>query len=147
LSVKAPTVYLALRVVPPPGFWQGLFAALTRWRLVTAYPHAGVVVDGQLVHSTLANGVHKDIYNLSHWLLLPITTPVDAVRERIGHRMGFPYDPFSLLAFVLPLSVRWSKGDYCFEFCWYVLTGQKSTGLVTAEQLLAVAAQQMAAKQ
>jgi hypothetical protein len=141
-------VYLALRVVPPPGFWQGVFAALTRWRLVTAYPHAGVVVDGQLVHSTLAHGVHADIYDAFAMAAVADHARADArAWTASGIAWVFHTTGSVCLAFVLPLSMRWSKGDYCFEFCWYVLTGQKSTGLVTAEQLLAVAAQQMAAQQ
>jgi hypothetical protein len=146
MPTKNPTVYLALRVVPPPGFWQGVFAALTRWRLVTAYPHAGVVVDGQLVHSTLAHGVHAAGLDATQWLLLPTIVPMHVAVDRISHRMGARYDWISLLSFVLPVPIRWSKADYCFEFVYYVLTGQASTGLVTAEQLLAVAAQQMAAQ-
>jgi hypothetical protein len=43
--MKTPT-YLTLRHTSPPGLFPLLFALLTKWRLVTRYPHAGVVIDG-----------------------------------------------------------------------------------------------------
>jgi hypothetical protein len=139
------TATLALRHRDPPGF-RGLFARLIRWRLVTDYPHAGIVAGATLFHSTLADGVHPKDWpaTAGGWLLLPTTVPMEVAMERIGHRVGLPYDWPSLLAFVLPVSVRWSKADYCFEFCWYVLTGERPIGRVTAEQLLALVAQQLA---
>lgn len=142
------TVYLALRHRDPPGL-MGLFAGLIRWRLVTGFPHGGIVADATLFHATLAKGVHPLAAPSSAdgWLLLPTAVPLDLAMERIGHRVGRLYDWLSLLAFVLPLQVRWSRADYCYEFCWYVLTGQKPTGRVTAEQLLALVAQQLAQQQ
>jgi hypothetical protein len=138
-------VYLALRVVPPPGFWQGLFAALTRWRLVTQYAHAGIVIDGDLVHSTLAHGVHVVPFDdPAGWMLLPLDVPPHTAWSRAQQRIGTRYDWISLLAFVLPLPVRWSKADYCFELCHYIATGHAPTTAVTAEQLAVVAAQQIA---
>ena len=142
------TAILALRHRDPPGL-LGLFASLIRWRLVTGYPHGGIVAGATLYHATLADGVHPQQAPTAAdgWLLLPTTVPLDLAMERIGHRVGLPYDWASLLAFVLPVSVRWSKADYCFEFCWYVLTGQVPTGRVTAEQLAVLVAQQLAAQQ
>lgn len=142
------TAILALRHRDPPGA-RGLFAKLIRLRLVTAYPHAGVVAGATLFHSTLADGVHpqKAPTAASGWLLLPTAVPMDVAMQRIGQRVGLPYDWVSLLAFVLPVSVRWSRADYCFEFVWYVLTGEEPTGRVTAEQLLALVAQQLAKQQ
>lgn len=141
------TVYLALRHRDPPGL-RGLFAKLIRVRLVTAYPHAGIVTGSTLFHSTLAEGVHPQDPPTADdgWLLLPTTVEQGAALQRIGQRVGLGYDWISLLAFVLPVSVRWSRADYCFEFCWYVLTGEKPTGRVTAEQLAVLVAQQLAAK-
>lgn len=142
------TAILALRHRDPPGA-RGLFADLIRWRLVTGYPHGGIVAGATLFHSTLAAGVHPQDAPAAAdgWLLLPTTVPLEVAMERIGHRVGLPYDGISLLAFVLPVSVRWSKADYCFEFCWYVLTGEKPTGRVTAEQLAVLVAQQLAEQQ
>lgn len=141
-------VYLALRWQDPPG-WLGIFARVIRWRLVTAYPHAGIVVDRgnggpELAHATLARGVHWDKAPTAGWLLLPTLVPVDLALERIAQRMGRPYDWVSLLAFALPVSVRWSRADYCYELGWYVLTGQKPAERITAEQQLALVAQQLA---
>ena len=67
-------------------------------------------------------------------------------RKRIAQRLGRRYDWISLLAFVLPVSVRWSRADYCFEFSGFVCDGVKPAARVTAEQLLALVAQQLAAK-
>lgn len=139
------TATLALRHRDPTGV-LGLFAKLIRWRLVTGYPHGGIVAGATLFHSTLAAGVHPQDAPAAAdgWLLLPTTVPLELAMERIGHRVGLPYDWPSLLAFVLPVSVRWSRADYCFEFCWYVLTGEEPTGRVTAEQLAVLVAQQLA---
>lgn len=46
-------VYLALRHRDPTGA-LGLFAKLIRGRLVTGYPHGGIVTGATLFHSTLA---------------------------------------------------------------------------------------------
>lgn len=142
------TIHLALRHRDPPGM-LGVFAKVIRWRLVTAYPHGGIVAPGGLYHSSLADGVHlaEAPAAADGWLLLPTTVDATTARQRIAQRIGRPYDWASLLAFVLPVSVRWSRADYCFEFCWYVLTGQAPTGRVTAEQLLALVAQQLADRQ
>jgi hypothetical protein len=142
------TVHLALRHRDPTGL-RGLFAKLIRWRLVTDYPHAGVVVGGTLYHATLADGVHAQPAPTAAdgWLLLPTTLDEQTARQRIAQRMGLPYDWPSLLAFVLPVSVRWSRADYCFEFGRYVLSGDKATDRVTAEQLAVLVAQQLAAQQ
>ena len=96
------TVYLALRHRDPTGL-KGLFAKLIRWRLVTAYPHAGIVIGAALYHSTLADGVHVQ----------------DAP----------------------------TAADYCFEFSGFVCDGVKPASRVTAEQLLALVAQQLAEQQ
>lgn len=135
--------YIALRHTDPGG-WHGLFARFIRARLVTAYPHAGVCVGATLYHSTLARGVHAVPMPTTGWLLLPTTTPAVVAQARAVARLGTPYDWLSLLAFVLPLRVRYSRADYCYEFVWQVLTGQKPTGPVTAEQLAVLAAQQLA---
>jgi hypothetical protein len=139
------TVYLALRHRDPAGL-RGLFARLIRWRLVTAYPHAGIVIGSALYHSTLADGVHTEQAptEADGWLLLPTTLDERTARKRIAQRLGRRYDWISLLAFVLPVSVRCSRADYCFEFGRHVLTGDKSTGRVTAEQLAVLVAQQLA---
>lgn len=138
-------IYLALRHTDKPGP-HGLFAKVIRWRLVTAYPHGGIVLRQHLYHSTVADGVHLEDAPMERdgWLLLPVDVDEYTASKRIAQRLGRPYDWLSLLAFVLPVSVRWSRADYCFEFCWFVLTGENPTKRVTAEQLLALVAQQLA---
>lgn len=138
------TAHLALRYRDPTG-WRGLFALLIRLRLVTHYPHAGVVVGQGLFQATLVSGVHRSSAPRAGWLLLPTTVPANVALERIERRLGRRYDWFSLLAFLLPWRVRWSQADYCFEFAFYVLTGEEPAGPVTAEHLLALVAQQLAA--
>lgn len=61
---------LALRHRDQPGA-RGLFAKLIRLRLVTAYPHAGVVAGATLFHSTLADGAQpqKAPTSASDWLV------------------------------------------------------------------------------
>ena len=56
-------VYLALRHRDPPGV-LGLFADLIRWRLVTDYPHAGIVVGGTLYHDANLAGTNAAQVNL-----------------------------------------------------------------------------------
>jgi hypothetical protein len=139
------TVHLALRHQDPAGV-RGLFAKLIRMRLVTAYPHAGVSIGADMYHSTLTHGVHDDTVDTVGWLLVPTPVPYSVAMARIESRMGTRYDWVSLLAFLLPLRITWSKADYCYEFVWYVLTGQQHSGPVTAESLLALVAQLNAQK-
>ena len=54
------SAFLALRRSDPPGL-PALFSKATRARLVTAWPHAGIVVDGELMHATLAKGLHASL--------------------------------------------------------------------------------------
>jgi hypothetical protein len=138
---------LAMRRTSPPGFWRGLFAAVTRWRLVSRYPHAGVVVADVLMHSTLTDGVHPEPFNSADgWDLYPTSEPAFVVLERFEVVRGWPYDVFSLLAFGPPIRVRDSSRLYCYELCWYLLTGTMPRERVTAEDLLALVAQQQTTK-
>lgn len=134
------TVHLALRHQDPAGF-RGWFAKLIRMRLVTAYPHAGVLIGPDMFHSTLTRGVHEETVDTAGWLLLPTPVPYSVAMARIESRLGTRYDWLSLLAFLLPWRVRWSRADYCYEFDWFVFTGQVASGPVTAEALLALVAQ------
>lgn len=138
-SAAMTAVYLALRHQDPPGL-RGLFALLIRGRLVTGFPHAGIVTAEALYHSTLSDGVHQAPAPAEGWLLLPTAVPYDAAMARIRQRLGLRYDLLSLAAFLLPWRVRDSMADYCYEFAYYVLTGQKPTGRVTAETLLLLVA-------
>ena len=133
-------VHLALRHQDPAGV-RGLLAKLIRLRLVTGYPHAGVSIGPDMYHSTLARGVHDDTVDTRGWLLVRTPVAYDVAMARIESRMGTRYDWISLLAFLLPFRITWSKADYCYEFVWYVLTGEVHKGPVTPESLFALVAQ------
>lgn len=129
--------YLALRHTSPPGFFQGVFAALTKARLVTRYPHAGIVVDGQLYHATLKNGVHTMPFDPAGWDLFLVSVDPTLLVNRFTSVKDSQYDWFSLLAFVLPFRVSVARWFYCFELCEYMITGAVPIGRVTPETLLA----------
>lgn len=130
--------YLALKHAAPPGLLPKLFHHLTRARLLTDYPHAGIVRGGMLMHSNLANGLHSEPFWPAGWDLFPL--PEDAaLPARFASHMGTPYDWFSLLAFVLPWRVRDRSRMYCYEWCWLAMTGEHPSGRVTPEMLLAEA--------
>lgn len=132
------TTFLALKYAKPPGFFKGAFHTLTRARLLTRYPHSGIVQDGMLMHSILSKGVHREPFDPAGWLLIPITPAIDPATA-FELLEGTPYDWFSLLAFVLPWRVRNSDRLYCYEWCWLAMTGTVHPGRVTPEMLLALA--------
>lgn len=126
--------YLALKYSAPSGFFSKLFHNLTKARLLTRYPHSGIVVGDQLMHSTLAHGLHRVTFKPEGWLLIPIRPAIDSVAA-FELLAGTKYDWFSLLAFLLPWRVRNSDWLYCYEWCWYVQTGQMPIERVTPEDL------------
>jgi hypothetical protein len=131
------SVYLALRHTSPNGFFQRLFAQLTKTRLVTQYPHAGIVIDGTLYEATLKHGVHSTKFDATGWDLFTIDKDVkDDMLARFAQVEGRPYDWFSLLAFVLPFRVSVSKWFYCYELCSFMLDGHTPSRRVTPEILL-----------
>ncbi len=126
--------YLALKYAKPPGFSKGLFHDLTKARLVTRYPHAGIVKDGMLMHANLSRGLHKEPFVPGGWLLIPI--PDQPWQVGLFEQWeGTPYDVFSLLAFATPFPARDSSKLYCYEWDWLWLTGQKPIERVTPEDL------------
>ena len=126
--------FLALKYAKPQGFFKRAFHNLTRARLLTRYPHAGIVKDGMLMHANLSKGLHSEPFKPEGWLLIPIKPAVDPVAA-LDLLAGTKYDWFSLLAFVLPWRVRNSDWLYCYEWCWYVMTGQMPIERVTPEDL------------
>lgn len=132
------SAYLALKHKPPSGLLARLFHWLTAARLLTLYPHAGVVKDGVLMHSNLANGLHSEPFNAEGWHLFVLPDFVaQHVLPRFEAEQGAKYDWFSLLAFLLPWQVRDHERFYCYEWCWLALTGIKPSYRVTPEMLLA----------
>lgn len=128
------STYLALKYAKPAGFLKAAFHRITRARLVTRYPHAGIVRDGVLMHANLANGLHKEPFIPGGWVLIPITPAID-LAAAFDELEGTRYDWFSLLAFILPWRIRHKDWLYCYEWCWYVQTGQMSRERLTPEDL------------
>lgn len=127
---------LALRRTDPPGLPR-LFSLATRARLVTQWPHAGMVVDNELMHATLSDGLHATEFDPHGWDLLALPDSMDPlIRARFLERKGAQYDALSLLAFVLPWRISDSRRVYCYEWCWQAMTGANPNWRVTPEQLL-----------
>jgi len=134
------TVALALHNANAPGM-AGLFSMATRARLVTNWPHAGMVVDGVLMHATLANGLHATAFTGgSGWDLIELPEQITPqVLDVFARHAGAQYDAVSLLAFLLPWRVSDSRRMYCYEWCWLAMSGQNPHWRVTPEQLLLLA--------
>lgn len=134
-------VYLAFKHVAPKGFWRRAFHWLTAFRLVTRFPHGGIVQNGVLYHTDLTNGAHRVAFNDVGWDLFD--TGLEADMEEVFRPLaGTPYDSFGLLVFVLPWNVSDSSRMYCFELMWRMVTGQNPKFKVVPEMLLAWAFQQ-----
>jgi hypothetical protein len=131
------TTYLALRHTSPKGFFPGLFAQLTKTRLVTDYPHSGIVVDGVLYEATFKHGVRSTKFDPVGWDLFAITkVDKNDLLTRFKQVEGRPYDWFSLLAFIAPFRVTVAKWFYCFELCSFMLDGNIPAKRITPEILL-----------
>lgn len=131
---------LALKTKSDPGLLQRLFYLVTKARLLTEFPHAGIVSNGLLFHTNYSNGLHAQAFDPEGWVLLDVPDTHDVEALFALHR-GTPYDAFSLLAFVLPWRVRDGDRMYCFEWCWLAMTGETPSGRVTPEMLLTLAHQ------
>ena len=53
---------LGLKCAPPVGFWKQVFHRLTKYRLVTRYPHSAIIIGSQIMHSTLSGGLHVEAF-------------------------------------------------------------------------------------
>ena len=133
---------LALRTTPAADATS--LDKLAHWvikaRLVTQYPHAGIVIGDKLYHATARKGLHVSEYTPEHWTLIDIGGDDMAALHQFAEWDGASYDWFSLLAFV-GLSVRDSSRMYCYEWCHLVMTGRAPKGRVTPETLLTLACQ------
>lgn len=136
-------VNLGLRRTDAPGLLPRAFSRLTRWRLHTAYPHAGIVAGGLLYHSTFAHGLAAERFDESaaaDWLLVPLGgIEADDVVAWYEALRGAKYDWFSLLGFVLPWRVSKRSWLYCYEWAHTVMTGQLARERITPELLLSLA--------
>ena len=137
-------VYLAFKHTPPGGFWMSAFHWITAFRLVTRYPHGGIVQGGWLYHTKLSTGARRERFDDNPgWDLFD--TGSDADMEEVFRELeGNPYDVFGLLAFILPWRISDSSRMYCYKLMWRMVTGQNPRFKVVPETLLAWAAQQQA---
>lgn len=131
---------LALRTQPATD--ATLLDKLAHWlikaRLVTRYPHAGIVIKDKLYHATAKRGLHVTEFHPERWELIDIPgDDMDALRL-FAEWEGAQYDWFSLLAFV-GFRARDSSRMYCYEWCYLVMTGKHPSKRVTPETLLALA--------
>jgi hypothetical protein len=132
-------IYLALRHTSPPGLFKGLFASLTKARLVTRYPHAGIVMGDTLYHATFADGVHCSLFDSFGWDIFKIDISQELVLKRFESVKNAKYDWFSLLAFVLPFKFSVGKWFYCYELAYLMMTGNIPIQRITPEDLLRIA--------
>lgn len=130
------TAYLALRHTSPPGLFPRLFAILTKWRLVTRYPHAGIVIDGVLYESTFKGGVHSGPFDPTGWDLFPLSVDPKLMLKRFESIKGSGYDLFGLLVFVVLLKFGKKRLFYCYELVHFMITGLTSNKRITSEILL-----------
>jgi hypothetical protein len=133
-------VKLALKHAPPSGLFKRLFHWITAARLVTRYPHAGIVIDDMLYHSNLSNGLHSERFLPAGWDLFEVADADGLALPRFVDLESTPYDIFGLLAFILPWNVSDSSRLYCYEWCWLAITGTQPRRRVTPEDLLALIA-------
>jgi hypothetical protein len=131
-------VYLALRHTSPSGFFKRAFASFTKARLVTRYPHSGIVINGMLYEATFKNGVHCAPFDPKGWDLYKYNITDKIAINRFESVKGSRYDWFSLLAFVLPFKFSVVQWLYCYELCFYMATGEKPTQRITPEDLLRI---------
>ena len=131
-------IYLALRKTPATNanWWQRALCHLTRWRLVSAWCHAGIVCDGVLHHMTLNGMASTDDWTPARWDLIPLHASCRvALTDALRRYANAKYDWFSMLGFVLPWRVTDRNRLYCFELPAEVL-GVSHSQLVTPERLL-----------
>ena len=128
---------LALRKSPDSSKWNHkAAAAIISARLVTRYPHAGIVIGDTLYHATASNGVHAEPFpGGDNWVLVDIGGDDAKAIELFAEEEGKGYDWFSLLAFAL-IPARDSRRWYCYELAHYLMTGKKPVDRVTPEDLL-----------
>ena len=119
----------------------GRFSAeVIKVRLVTHYPHAGMVVGDTLYHATSRHGLTSQPFDEEGWRVVECGPSRDlAAVQLFEEHKGAGYDWISLLAFVM-VSASDSQRWYCYEWCWYVMTGERPKGRVTPEMLLGLVA-------
>ena len=123
---------------------QAFACQVIKARLVSQFCHGAIVINGNLYQATGTRNLHKvpaGQWTPANWLLVDVGTHRDAAALQLfADNEGMLYDWFSLLAFI-GLHAQDANRVYCFEFCFWVLTGQRPTQRITPEILLHLALQ------
>lgn len=151
-------MYLALRRLPATdATWlDKFFLQVIKSRLVTEFPHAGIVINGTLFHATARHGFCKaDDYTPERWELIDLGSERDAIALAKAEELlalGTGYDFAEILDFtplhwavklarkVPELRVLLDNLLYCYQWCYLAMTGKYPAERVTAETLLVLVA-------
>jgi len=128
---------LALRKGPAPdaNALGKLSATAIKLRIVTNYPHSGIVIDGDLYHATAQHGVITELFNPDGWEVFDIGGDDARALSLFKEQNGKGYDWVSLFAFVM-FNASDSQRWYCYELSHYLMTGKRPGDRVTPETLL-----------
>jgi hypothetical protein len=156
-------MYLALRsgAATDATWLDKLFIWVIKERLVTVWPHAGIVIGDTLYHATARHGFCKAEYTPHRWTLIPLGEERDAEVQALAEDLiaqGTGYDFAELLDFtplrlavrlarLVPPLRRWLDGRlYCYQWCWLAMTGRVPSSRVTAELLQGLYIKQLAGR-
>jgi hypothetical protein len=128
---------LALRKGPSPdaNALGRLSATAIKLRIVTNYPHSGIVIAGMLYHATAQHGVIVEPFDPANWIVIDIGGDDARALELFKEQEGKGYDWVSLFAFVM-VNASDSQRWYCYELSHYLMTGKRPGDRVTPETLL-----------
>jgi hypothetical protein len=120
------------------GDWIEKAAAwIIKARLVTDYPHSGIVIGDTLYHATARHGLISEPFVQENWELFDAGGDDAAALALFDENKGAKYDWFSLLAFVLIPSSD-SERFYCYEWSYMAMTGKNPNNKVIPEGLLEI---------
>lgn len=104
-------------------------------RLVTSYPHAGIVIGDTLHHATAQHGVISEPFTPDGWVVFDIGGDDARALSLFYDQKGKGYDWVSLFAFIM-VNASDSQRWYCYELSYYLMTGKRPSDRVTPETLL-----------
>lgn len=128
---------LALRTgAAPDANSLGRFSAKAiKLRLVTNYPHSGIVIGNMLYHATAQHGVISEKFDPAGWVVFDVGGDDYRATALFGEQIGKGYDWVSLFAYVM-VNASDSQRWYCYELSHYMMTGKRPGDRVTPETLL-----------
>lgn len=134
-------------------FTQKVAVKAIEARLVTEFPHAGIVIEGMLYHANSKNGLHKTEFTPERWELIDLGTEGDEAALRLfadleGTKYDwvelFDYTPLNWAVDFVRLYPDWKTElelrMYCYQWCYLAMTLKLPAERVTPETLLFVAA-------